>query len=76
MRSKKIFLSIAQEEYKAIVGGDEPLRRKDANKKDENLLKKLNILTGAMNQIPEDKRKVRTKVRRSSFVQLTYNFRT
>mmetsp|Transcript_28401 Transcript_28401/g.32841 ORF Transcript_28401/g.32841 Transcript_28401/m.32841 type:complete len:593 (+) Transcript_28401:24-1802(+) len=51
----------SQAEYKEIIGGNEPLRRKDPNKKDDNLLKKLSVLTGAMNQIPETKRRVRTK---------------
>ena len=53
---------IAQAEYKAIMGGDEPIRRKDPNIKDSSLLQKLNILSGAMSQIPEEKRRVRTKV--------------
>lgn len=57
--SKKYF--IAQEEFKMRAASAEGPKSIDRNQKNINLLQKLDVLTGAMNQLPA-KKKVKTRV--------------
>jgi len=52
---------LAQEEFKLRAQSPEGPKEIDRNQKNINLLQKLDVLTGAMNQIPS-KRKVKTRV--------------
>jgi len=56
---KKYF--IAQEEFKMRAASAEGPKSIDRNQKNINLLQKLDVLTGAMNQLPA-KKKVKTRV--------------
>ncbi|EAS02419.1 hypothetical protein TTHERM_00727790 (macronuclear) [Tetrahymena thermophila SB210] len=49
----KSLIEQSNEEYKKIVGGDEPVRARDPKEKNVNLIQKLNILSEVMNQLPE-----------------------
>eukprot|EP01017_Pseudomicrothorax_dubius_P038457 TRINITY_DN5761_c0_g2_i2.p1 TRINITY_DN5761_c0_g2~~TRINITY_DN5761_c0_g2_i2.p1 ORF type:complete len:576 (-),score=198.02 TRINITY_DN5761_c0_g2_i2:117-1844(-) len=52
----------SNKEFAQKAGGDNPLMPRDPTKKDNELLKKLNVLSSAMNTIPEKKRERRPSI--------------